>query len=331
MDPPPVPRPSETLTRRPCALAARGDLPRCPARRRGDRRPQCLVCAGQPQQRQGPGPLQHGDRRRRPHHPVGQERPGPAAVAVRRFRGRLLPHQVPPLRQGAGRPQLVHRERRLDRPVGRPERHQPAVAAGRQLGRLREVHRAPQRQGPRSTRRLRRRQREHRPVRRLGRHQPAVAARQGRRRQPPGLVQSPVDLPLDLHGRAGAAQGRVGLAQGLHRRPLQRQASRLCDDARGRGNGSGLGFDELRPVHQLVGDGLGRPEHDVGRHRRAHALLLRAEEHLGARLPVGRWERLLLPDVERPHQPQWLVGTAGALLRKHHRLRHRPHRPDAHR
>lgn len=73
-----------------------------------------------------------------------------------------------------------------------------------------------------------------------------------------------------------------------------------------------------------------KPEHDVGFHRRAHALLLRAEEHLGARLPVGR-DRLLLPDVERPHQPEWLVVPAGALLRKHPRFRNRTHRPDAHR
>lgn len=43
------------------------------------------------------------------------------------------------------------------------------------------------------------------------------------------------------------------------------------------------------------------------------------------------WERLLLPDVERPLQPQWLVLTAGALLRKHHRLHDRTYRPDAHR
>ncbi len=197
---PPVPGPSKTLTRRPCALAARGHLPRCPARRRGHRGPQRLLCAGQPQQRQGPGRLQHGDRRRRPHHPVDQERSETAAVAVRRFRGRLLPHQVQPLGQGAGCPQLVHRERRLDRPVGRPERHQPAVAAGRQLGRLRAASLAPQQQGSGSTRRLHRRQREHRPVRRLGRRQPAVAARQGRRRQP-RHVRSAVDIPLDIYGR----------------------------------------------------------------------------------------------------------------------------------
>lgn len=126
---------------------------------------------------------------------------------------------------------------------------------------------------------------------------------------------------------AGAAQAGVGLAQGLHHRPLQRQTTRLCDHAR---HGDEVGFDELRPVHQLVGDGLGQPEHDVQFHRRTHALLLRAEEHLGARLPVGR-DRLLLPDVERPHQPQRLVIRAGALLRKHLRLRNRAHRPDTHR
>ena len=94
--------------------------------------------------------------------------------------------------------------------------------------------------------------------------------------------------------------------------------------------GTTLGLDELRPLHQLVRHGLGQPEHDVVRHRRAHAVLLRAEEHLGARLPVG-WDRLLLPDVERPHQPERLVVAADALLRKHLRLRHRTHRPDAHR
>lgn len=72
------------------------------------------------------------------------------------------------------------------------------------------------------------------------------------------------------------------------------------------------------------------PEHDVGLHRRALALLLRAQEHLGAHLPVGR-KRVLLPDVERPHQPERLVVTAGALLRKHFRLQNRAHRPDDHR
>lgn len=72
------------------------------------------------------------------------------------------------------------------------------------------------------------------------------------------------------------------------------------------------------------------PERDVDFRRRADAPLLRTEEHLGARLPMGR-DRLLLPDVERPHQPEWLVIPAGALLRKHFRLWNRTHRPDAHR
>lgn len=54
------------------------------------------------------------------------------------------------------------------------------------------------------------------------------------------------------------------------------------------------------------------------------------EIDLGAGVPVGQ-DRVLLPDVDRPHQPERLVGGAGALLRKHHRLGHGPHRPDAHR
>ena len=95
--------------------------------------------------------------------------------------------------------------------------------------------------------------------------------------------------------------------------------------------GTGWGSMNFGLFTQLVGDGFGHPEHDVELRRRAHALLLRSEEHLGAHLPVGRRERLLLPDVERPLQPQWLVRTAGALLRKHHRLRNGPHRPDPHR
>jgi hypothetical protein len=45
-------------------------------------------------------------------------------------------------------------------------------------------------------------------------------------------VRSSVDVPLDIDGLAGEPEVGVGLAQGLHQRRLQRQASRLCDDAR---------------------------------------------------------------------------------------------------
>src|SRR5207253_1504898 len=72
--------------------------------------------------------------------------------------------------------------------------------------------------------------------------------------------------------------------QGLHQRRLQRQASRVRDDARQR---VVVGLDELHPIHELVRHGLGRSERDEPGHRRTHPVLLRTKEYLGAGLPVG--------------------------------------------
>ena len=44
----------------------------------------------------------------------------------------------------------------------------------------------------------------------------------------------------------------------------------------------------------------------------------------------GRY-RVLLPDLERPHQRERVVLGAAAVHRQHLRLRHRTDRPDAHR
>jgi hypothetical protein len=112
------------------------------------------------------------------------------------------------------------------------------------------------------------------------------------------VVHPSFDLPLDIDGCAGDPPVGVGLAEGLHPRPLQRPAAGLCDDAR---HGYDVGLDELRPLHQLVRHGLGQPEPDAIRCCCAHTLLLRSEKHLGARLPVG-WTRVLLPDVDQPCQ-----------------------------
>ena len=75
-------------------------------------------------------------------------------------------------------------------------------------------------------------------------------------------VRSSVDVPLDVDGRAGEPEDRVGLAEGLHHRRLQRQAPGLRDHAR---HGNDVGLDELQPLHQLVRHGLGQPERDVVR------------------------------------------------------------------
>ena len=77
-----------------------------------------------------------------------------------------------------------------------------------------------------------------------------------------------------------------------------------------------MGIDELQPLQQLASDGLSHPERDVFCHCCAIALLLRPDEHLGPRLPVGP-DRLQLQDLHQPHQREWLVWREHALLRKH--------------
>ena len=99
-----------------------------------------------------------------------------------------------------------------------------------------------------------------------------------------GQLSASVHVPLDVDGPVGAAAERVGLAQGLHRRGLQRQAHRL---RLGRQRLRDVRLDGLRAVHQLVRHGLGPPDrHEPGRGR-THPVLLRAEERLGAGVRVG--------------------------------------------
>ncbi len=76
---------------------------------------------------------------------------------------------------------------------------------------------------------------------------------------PTGSCTLPSTYRWSSTGRAGDAEVGLGLAQGLHHRPVQRPASGLRDHARHR---IVLGLDELRPVHELVGHGLGQPERD---------------------------------------------------------------------
>ena len=57
-----------------------------------------------------------------------------------------------------------------------------------------------------------------------------------------------LDLQVDLDRLSREPEVRVGLAQGLHQRRLQRQAPRLRDDSR---HGIVMGLDGLRPLHEL--------------------------------------------------------------------------------
>ena len=92
-------------------------------------------------------------------------------------------------------------------------------------------------------------------------------------------------------------------------------------------SGSSYGSMSVQSLHELVGHGVGRPDRDEPGRGGAHAVLLRAQEHLGAGVPVG-CVALHLPHVQRPHQPQRLVRAAAAVHRQHPRRRHRPDRPD---
>jgi hypothetical protein len=136
-------------------------------------------------------------------------------------------------------------------------------------------------------------------------------------------MHSSVDVSLDVDRLAGQPEVGLGVAEGLHQCRLQRQASGVRVEC--------LGFvvrlDELQSVHQLVGHGLGRAERDEPGRRGADPLLLRPEEHLVAGRPVG-CDTLLLPDLQRPDQPEWLVGEPAAVHRQHLRPQHRSDRPD---
>ena len=84
-------------------------------------------------------------------------------------------------------------------------------------------------------------------------------------------------------------------------------------------SGTSYGSSDVH-VHGLDHRGRGDSVRHASR-RRADALLLRPEEHLGARLPVGL-DRLQLRDLVRSHQRQLLV-VGEVALRRQHRLRRR--------
>ena len=140
-------------------------------------------------------------------------------------------------------------------------------------------------------------------------------------------VRSSVDVQMDIDRGAGEPEVRVALAQGLHQRGLQRPASRICVR---RQHGRGLRLRDVRPVRGLVWHGLRDPDHNEYGHRCAHTHLLRPEEHLGARLSMG-FDCILLHDIKRSHQCQWMVIAGTALLWNYLRLQFWMHRPDNHR
>ena len=140
-------------------------------------------------------------------------------------------------------------------------------------------------------------------------------------------LRSPHQIQMDLDRRAGTTTVGMGGAERLHHHHVQGPASRVRYDPRRRNI---LWLHGLRPLQRLVEHGRCEPECYVFRHGCAHRLLLRPEEPLDPCLSMGP-NCLLLPHVERSQQAQWMVRGAASLLWNHHRLIHRPHRPDRHR
>ncbi|CAM5398636.1 Extracellular exo-alpha-L-arabinofuranosidase [Streptomyces alboniger] len=141
-----------------------------------------------------------------------------------------------------------------------------------------------------------------------------------------GDTSGPCDLPSTYRwtstGALAQPQAGVGLAQGLHQSSTyngKHLVYATTHDTRDEGWGSTnfspfTNWSDMAAATQNTKIDLRRVAPD--------AVLLRAEEHLGARLPVGRGRRFVLPHVERPHQPQRLVRPAGAVHREHLRLRY---------
>ncbi len=211
-------------------------------------------------------------------------------------------------RQVPGREGEGHGERHRGRHLGLQRRHEPAVEHQHQRFDLR-----------RRVRQVRGRDRRGH----IQRHQaPAVHLR--RRRQPEvdrplrvgrWHVCAAVHVQVELDRRPRAARERLGLAEGLHPRHVQRQAPRLRLDV----DGHLVRLDGVRPVQRLVRHGDGQADEDEPERGRAHPLLLRAEEHLGADLPVGGFA-VQLPHLRRPDRPQRLVRAEAPVHRQPARL-----------
>ena len=201
--------------------------------------------------------------------------------------------------------------------------------------RLRPADQPQQRQGRRGAGRLHRRRRQRRPVRRLERHQPAVAARPRRRHHrrttppPSRLVHPAVDLPVDLHRLAGHPEVGLGVAQGLHHR--SRTTASTSSTPRRTTPGQSWGSMNFSLFTNWSDMASASQNAMSSGDRRAVAVLLRPEEHLGAHLPVG-WRRpFSYRTSSDPTNPNGWSVAAAAVHRQHHRLRHRPDRPDPHR
>ena len=129
-----------------------------------------------------------------------------------------------------------------------------------------------------------------------------------------------LDIQMELDASARHATERVARLEGLHLRPIQRQIHRLLYDGQQRRE-LWRGHDDL---YQLVRHGHGQTVSI--RWLFAYAVLFRPEEYLGSIIPVG----CPVYDLDRSHQPEWLVGATNSLrrirrrhygdLRQHERL-----------
>jgi len=127
---------------------------------------------------------------------------------------------------------------------------------------------------------------------------------------------------MDLDGSARHATERGARLEGLLLRPIQRRIHRLLYDGQQRRE-LWRGHDDLC---QLVRHGHCQTVSVASRWLFAYAVLFRPEEYLGSIIPVG----CPVYDLDRSHQPEWLVGATNSLrrirrrhygdLRQHERL-----------